>query len=85
MDDIFGLESLFPEAVLAIGLAMTIWGAVLGLTAIFVGTLSDERTLKTRHIAMHHHKPAAGDATCRLKVQRSRCRHGAPPPSIPPR
>ncbi len=31
---------------LVIALAVTIWGAVLGLTAILVGTLSDERSLK---------------------------------------
>ena len=31
---------------IVIALAITIWGAVLGLTAIMVGTLSDERTEK---------------------------------------
>lgn len=31
---------------LTIGLALTIWGGVLGLNAILVGTLSDERTQK---------------------------------------
>jgi hypothetical protein len=31
---------------LVIGLALTIWGAALGLSAILVGTLSDERTHK---------------------------------------
>jgi len=30
----------------AIGLAVTVWGAVLGLTTLLVGTLSDERTAK---------------------------------------
>jgi hypothetical protein len=29
---------------LVIGLALTVWGAVMGLNAIFVGTLSDERS-----------------------------------------
>lgn len=29
---------------LVIGLAITVWGAVMGLNAIFVGTLSDERS-----------------------------------------
>lgn len=29
---------------LVIGLALTVWGAVMGLNAIFVGTLSDQRT-----------------------------------------
>jgi hypothetical protein len=29
---------------LIIGLALTVWGAVMGLNSIFVGTLSDERT-----------------------------------------
>lgn len=29
---------------LIIGLALTVWGAVMGLNAIFVGTLSDERS-----------------------------------------
>jgi hypothetical protein len=31
---------------IVIGLAVTVWGAVLGLTAILVGTLSDERSTK---------------------------------------
>lgn len=31
---------------LVIGLSLTVWGAVMGLNAIFVGTLSDERTQK---------------------------------------
>ena len=29
---------------LVIGLSLIVWGAVMGLNAIFVGTLSDERT-----------------------------------------
>src|SRR5262245_53853382 len=29
---------------LIIGLALTVWGAVMGLNSIFVGTLSDERS-----------------------------------------
>lgn len=33
-----------------IGLAMMVWGAVLGLTAILVGTLSDERTKQWREL-----------------------------------
>ena len=35
---------------LVIGLALTIWGAVLGLTAILVGTLSDERSRKIEEL-----------------------------------
>ena len=35
---------------LVIGLALTIWGAVLGLTAILVGTLSDERSAKIEEL-----------------------------------
>lgn len=31
---------------LVIGLSLTVWGAVMGLNAIFVGTLSDERSQK---------------------------------------
>jgi len=32
---------------IVIGLSMTVWGSVLGLTAILVGTLSDERNART--------------------------------------
>jgi hypothetical protein len=35
---------------LAIGLAMTIWGAVMGINAIIVGTLSDESTHKIEEL-----------------------------------
>jgi response regulator RpfG family c-di-GMP phosphodiesterase len=35
---------------LAIGLALTIWGAILALTAILVGTLSDERAEKIEEL-----------------------------------
>lgn len=35
---------------LVIGLALAIWGAVLGLTAILVGTLSDERSAKIEEL-----------------------------------
>lgn len=34
----------------AIGLAVTIWGAVMGLNALLVGTLSDERTQKLQEL-----------------------------------
>ena len=33
-----------------IGLAVTVWGATLGLTAILVGTLSDDRTAKMKEL-----------------------------------
>ncbi len=33
-------------SLIVIGLAITLWGAVLGLTALLVGTLSDERSAK---------------------------------------
>ena len=35
---------------LVIGLSLTVWGAVMGLNAIFVGTLSDERTQKLQEL-----------------------------------
>lgn len=35
---------------LMIGLVVTVWGAVLGLVAILVGTLSDERKAKTEEL-----------------------------------
>jgi len=35
---------------LVIGLAITVWAAVIGLNAIFVGTLSDERTRKLQEL-----------------------------------
>src|SRR5690242_4405789 len=35
---------------LAIALAITVWGAVLGLTALLVGTLSDEKTRQCREL-----------------------------------
>ena len=41
------------SAPIMIGLALTVWGATLGLTAILVGTLCDERskTLEELHVA----------------------------------
>lgn len=35
---------------IVIALAVTVWGAVLGLTALLVGTLSDQRTAKMREL-----------------------------------
>ncbi|MEO1998156.1 MAG: hypothetical protein ABGZ17_23175 [Planctomycetaceae bacterium] len=35
---------------IVIGLAVTVWGAVLGLTTLLVGTLSDERTEKIHEL-----------------------------------
>jgi hypothetical protein len=43
-----GFASFFTP--LTIGLMVTIWGAVLGLVAILVGTLSDERKAKTAEL-----------------------------------
>ena len=34
------------DSPIVVGLSVTVWGAVLGLTAILVGTLSDERSAK---------------------------------------
>ena len=36
---------------LAIGLAVTVWGAILCLTALLVGTLSDERSAQAVELA----------------------------------
>ena len=35
---------------LAVGLALTIWGAVMGINSLLVGTLSDERTDKIKEL-----------------------------------
>jgi hypothetical protein len=35
---------------LAVGLALTIWGAVMGITSLLVGTLSDERSGKIKEL-----------------------------------
>ena len=43
-----GFASFFSP--LTIGLVVTVWGAVLGLVAILVGTLSDERKAKTAEL-----------------------------------
>jgi hypothetical protein len=43
-----GFASFFSP--LMIGLVVTVWGAVLGLVAILVGTLSDERKAKTAEL-----------------------------------
>lgn len=43
-----GFASFFSP--LTIGLMVTVWGAVLGLVAILVGTLSDERKAKTAEL-----------------------------------
>ncbi|HQU46393.1 MAG: hypothetical protein B7Z73_11885 [Planctomycetia bacterium 21-64-5] len=43
-----GFASFFSP--LTIGLVVTVWGAVLGLVSILVGTLSDERKAKTAEL-----------------------------------
>ncbi len=54
---------------LAVGLTITIWGAVLCLTALLVGTLSDERNTQ----AEDHRRSAP--ATVQFRVE------PAPPPA----
>jgi hypothetical protein len=39
-----------PASPLVIALAVTVWGAVLGLTAMLIGVLSDDRTAKVREL-----------------------------------
>ena len=46
--DFAGLSAAASPLVIA--LAITVWAAVLGLTALLVGTLSDERTARTKEL-----------------------------------
>jgi len=39
-----------PSSPLVIALAVTVWAAVLGLTALLIGTLSDDRTRKVKEL-----------------------------------
>jgi hypothetical protein len=48
VNNLTGFASFFSP--LTIGLMVTVWGAVLGLVAILVGTLSDERKAKTAEL-----------------------------------
>lgn len=48
VNNLAGFATLFSP--LTIGLMVTVWGAVLGLVAILVGTLSDERKAKTAEL-----------------------------------
>jgi HD-GYP domain-containing protein (c-di-GMP phosphodiesterase class II) len=48
---VFGLHAVTAESSpLVIVLAVTVWAAVLGLTAMLVGTLSDDRSTKTKEL-----------------------------------
>ncbi len=48
---VFSLPAITTGASpLVIFLAITVWGAVLGLTAMLIGTLSDDRTTKTQEL-----------------------------------
>lgn len=48
VNNLTGFATLFSP--LTIGLMVTVWGAVLGMVAILVGTLSDERKSKTAEL-----------------------------------
>lgn len=48
VNNLTGFATLFSP--LTIGLMVTVWGAVLGMVAILVGTLSDERKAKTAEL-----------------------------------
>lgn len=48
VNNLTGFATVFSP--LTIGLMVTVWGAVLGLVAILVGTLSDERKAKTAEL-----------------------------------
>ena len=68
-------------------LSFLVWGAVLGLTAILIGTLSDERALQLEQLYESHKTDTLKDALTQVANRRAfdyeifvRTDPGRPPP-----
>lgn len=60
-----------PIPAVTVSLAICVWGAVLGLTALLIGTLSDDRNLKMQELQESHRTDTLFDALTGIANRRA--------------